>query len=165
MDVSSFLKKTPVGNREAVKKYREKKKAHTVYLEEQVEQLRSLNQQLLRRLQGQSALEAEVYRLRTLLAEFRGRIDGELRFSHQKGPRVFQPGYVLNSYSVPCGGVDISCLHPSLDKDSVDTSMVGLPAFSCEKVSNRCGKKQGSRKRQFGKRSSVVETADGIADG
>ncbi|KAI5059257.1 hypothetical protein GOP47_0025576 [Adiantum capillus-veneris] len=91
MDISAFLKKRPLGNREAVKKYREKKKAQTAYLEEQVAQLRSINQQLLRRLQGHAALEAEVHRLRTLLAEFRGRIDGELGVLYQKTPRVSQP--------------------------------------------------------------------------
>eukprot|EP00249_Psilotum_nudum_P014100 c24669_g1_i1 orf=588-1418(-) len=71
-------KKRPLGNREAVRKYREKKKAHTAYLEEEVTQLRLLNQQLMKKLQSQAAIEAEVIRLRTLLSEFKGRINGEL---------------------------------------------------------------------------------------
>uniref|UniRef100_A0A1D1ZHT0 Transcription factor TGA3 n=1 Tax=Anthurium amnicola TaxID=1678845 RepID=A0A1D1ZHT0_9ARAE len=68
----------PLGNREAVRKYREKKKAHAAYLEEEVKKLRLLNQQLIRRLQGQAALEAEVFRLRALLVDLRGKIDTEL---------------------------------------------------------------------------------------
>ncbi|XP_072993099.1 basic leucine zipper 23-like [Typha latifolia] len=68
----------PLGNREAVRKYREKKKAHAAYLEEEVKKLRLVNQQLLRRLQGQAALEAEVHRLRSLLLDVRAKIDAEL---------------------------------------------------------------------------------------
>ncbi|URD94740.1 BZIP transcription factor [Musa troglodytarum] len=68
----------PLGNKEAVRKYREKKKAHAAFLEEEVKKLRLVNQQLLRRLQGQAALEAEVIRLRSLLVDFRGKIDAEL---------------------------------------------------------------------------------------
>lgn len=67
-----------VGNREAVRKYREKKKAHTAYLEEEVKKLRVLNQQLVRRLQGQAVLEAEVLRLKSVLVDVRAKIDGEL---------------------------------------------------------------------------------------
>ncbi|RLM91877.1 uncharacterized protein C2845_PM08G28480 [Panicum miliaceum] len=50
----------PLGNREVVRKYREEKKAHAAFLEEEVKKLRATNQQLLRRLQGHAALEAEV---------------------------------------------------------------------------------------------------------
>ncbi|XP_073009087.1 basic leucine zipper 23-like [Typha latifolia] len=68
----------PVGNREAVRKYREKKKAHTAYLEEEVKKLHFVNEQLLKRLQGKVALEAEVMRLRSLLADIRTKVDAEL---------------------------------------------------------------------------------------
>ncbi|KAL6616231.1 hypothetical protein ACP70R_038501 [Stipagrostis hirtigluma subsp. patula] len=68
----------PLGNREAVRKYREKKKAHAVFLEEEIKKLRATNQQLLRRLQGHVALEAEVVRLRGLLFDIRGKIDAEI---------------------------------------------------------------------------------------
>ncbi|KAL6906053.1 hypothetical protein ACP4OV_003654 [Aristida adscensionis] len=68
----------PLGNREAVRKYRKKKKAHTAYLEEEVKKLRAINQQLVKKLQGQAALEAEVARLRTLLVDVRAKIDGAL---------------------------------------------------------------------------------------
>ncbi|KAM3333142.1 hypothetical protein ACQJBY_028324 [Aegilops geniculata] len=65
----------PLGNREAVRKYRQKKKAHAAFLEEEVKKLRAANQQLLRRLQGHAALEAEVARLTGLLLDVRGKID------------------------------------------------------------------------------------------
>ncbi|KAF6990812.1 hypothetical protein CFC21_007967 [Triticum aestivum] len=67
----------PLGNREAVRKYREKKKAHAAYLEEEVKKLRAANQQLQRRLQGHATLEAEVVRLRGLLFDVRAKIDAE----------------------------------------------------------------------------------------
>lgn len=70
--------KRPASNREAVRKYREKKKAHTAYLEEEVQKLQMLNQQLVRKLQGQALLEAEVTRLRSLLVDLRGKIENEL---------------------------------------------------------------------------------------
>ncbi|CAO2194985.1 unnamed protein product [Urochloa humidicola] len=75
----------PLGNREAVRKYREKKKAHAAFLEEEVKKLRATNQQLLRRLQGHAALEAEVVRLRSLLFDVQGKIDS---FPFQKHSSV-----------------------------------------------------------------------------
>jgi hypothetical protein len=48
-------KKRPSGNRAAVRKYREKKKAHTASLEEEVVHLRALNQQLMKKLQNHAA--------------------------------------------------------------------------------------------------------------
>jgi hypothetical protein len=68
----------PLGNREAVRRYREKKKAHAAFLEEEVKELRATNQQLLRRLQSHAALEAEVVRLRNLLLHVRSKIDAEV---------------------------------------------------------------------------------------
>lgn len=77
--------KRPSGNREAVRKYREKKKAHTAYMEEEVKKLRLVNQQLVRKLQGQALLEAELARLRSILAHLKGKIDSELgAFPFQK---------------------------------------------------------------------------------
>uniref|UniRef100_A0A803P8R7 BZIP domain-containing protein n=2 Tax=Cannabis sativa TaxID=3483 RepID=A0A803P8R7_CANSA len=73
------------GNREAVRKYREKKKAHAAYLEEEVKKLRMVNQQLVKKLQRQTVLEAEVMRLRSILIDLRGKIDSELgSFPFQK---------------------------------------------------------------------------------
>ncbi|XP_062000494.1 basic leucine zipper 24-like isoform X1 [Rosa rugosa] len=78
-------RRRPSGNREAVRKYREKKKAHTAYLEEEVKKLQVLNQQLVRKLQGKASLEAEFLRLRNLLLDFRGKVDSELgAFPFQK---------------------------------------------------------------------------------
>ncbi|CAN1128214.1 Basic leucine zipper 23 [Linum perenne] len=45
---------------EAVRKYREKKKARTTSLEDEVLRLRTLNQQHMKRVHGQAALEAEI---------------------------------------------------------------------------------------------------------
>lgn len=84
------------GNREAVRKYREKKKAHTAYLEEEVKKLRLANQQLVRKLQRQAVLEAELSRLKSILAHLKGEIDNELgAFPFQKqcnSSTVFKEG-------------------------------------------------------------------------
>ncbi|XP_078440668.1 basic leucine zipper 19-like isoform X1 [Wolffia australiana] len=78
-------RKRPLGNREAVRKYREKMKARAASLEDEVAQLREINEQLLRRLQSQASLEAEVMRLKCLLVDIRGRIEGEIgSFPYQK---------------------------------------------------------------------------------
>ena len=85
-------KKRPSGNRAAVRKYREKKKAHTTSLEEEVVHLRALNQQLMKKLQSHAALEAEVARLRCLLVDIRGRIEGEIgAFPYQRPARRRTP--------------------------------------------------------------------------
>lgn len=77
-DTSSKKQRRPSGNRAAVRKYREKKKAHTALLEEEVVHLKALNKQLMRKVQSHAALEAEVARLRCLLVDIRGRIEGEI---------------------------------------------------------------------------------------
>lgn len=69
---------TTTGNREAVRKYREKKKAHTAYLEEEVKKLRLVNQQLIRKVQRQAVLETEITRLRGVFLDLRRKIDAEL---------------------------------------------------------------------------------------
>ncbi|XP_077231160.1 basic leucine zipper 23-like [Tasmannia lanceolata] len=83
--VEKISKKRPLGNREAVRKYREKKKARAASLEDEVIRLKAINQQLMKRLQGQSVLEAEIVRLKCLLVDIRGRIEGEIgSFPYQK---------------------------------------------------------------------------------
>ncbi|CAA6663229.1 unnamed protein product [Spirodela intermedia] len=73
------------GEKGAVRKYREKMKARTASLEDEVSQLREVNDHLLRRLQNQVSLEAEVMRLKCLLVDIRGRIEGEIgSFPYQK---------------------------------------------------------------------------------
>ncbi|KAJ0252156.1 Basic leucine zipper 19 [Hirschfeldia incana] len=90
--------KRPLGNREAVRKYREKKKAKAASLEDECSRLRGLNQQLVKRLGNQGALEAEVSRLKCLLVDLRGRIDGEIgSFPYQK-PNIPSFSHMVN----PC---------------------------------------------------------------
>lgn len=72
----------PLGNREAVKKYREKKKAQNAYLEEEVKKLRVMNRGLIRKLQLQDALQAEAVRLRSLLNNLKTEIGKELGVSY-----------------------------------------------------------------------------------
>ncbi|CAL9104281.1 unnamed protein product, partial [Musa textilis] len=78
VEKSASAKKRPCNNREAVRKYREKKKARATSLEEEAAHLRAINQQLSKRLQNQAALEAEIARLKCLLVDLRGRIEGEI---------------------------------------------------------------------------------------
>uniref|UniRef100_R7W308 Uncharacterized protein n=1 Tax=Aegilops tauschii TaxID=37682 RepID=R7W308_AEGTA len=75
---NSGAKKRPSGNRAAVRRYRDKRKARTALLEEEVARLKALNRQLVRKIQSHSALQAEASRLRYLLVDIRGRIEGEL---------------------------------------------------------------------------------------
>ncbi|XP_039135128.1 basic leucine zipper 19-like [Dioscorea cayenensis subsp. rotundata] len=135
----SSSKKRPFGNREAVRKYREKKKARAASLEDEVVQLRTLNQQLMRRLQGQAALEAEVLRLRCLLVDIRGRIEGEIgSFPYQKpvAPGNLMSGaHVLNSCELRCDD-QVHCLQ---GKPGVDNGVVNGQGFSaCEMGSVQC---------------------------
>lgn len=174
-------RKRSVGNREAVKKYREKKKAHTAFLEEQVDQLRLLNQQLARRLQGQAALEAEVLRLRALLSEFRGRIDAELGLSVQKycprpdieiakGDDVLLPisgGCCPNTISVPCDD-DVPCLHPSLRRQKDighRETMTSCGAREVVDASNCKGKQSDNSSTRRGRKTKSKDTALWCAHG
>lgn len=144
-------KKRPLGNREAVQKYREKKKAHTALLKDEVVRLRALNQQLVKRLQGQAALEAEIARLKCLLVDIRGRIEGEIgSFPYQKpgkGGYLYQnmatpnfPGaYVMN----PCSNVQcndqVCCLHPGVVERSGEGEVLNGQGFSgCEFENLQC---------------------------
>ncbi|WCJ40987.1 Basic leucine zipper 23 [Euphorbia peplus] len=112
-------KKRPLGNREAVRKYREKKKARAASLEDEVLKLRTLNQQLLKRLQGQAGLEAEVARLKCLLVDIRGRIEGEIgSFPYQKGGQnnvnLGHQNYAVNPCNMQCSD-QVYCLQPGMD--------------------------------------------------
>ncbi|OEL28358.1 Basic leucine zipper 23, partial [Dichanthelium oligosanthes] len=133
----------PLGNREAVRKYREKKKAHAAFLEEEVKKLRATNQQLLRRLQGHAALEAEVVRLRCLLFDVRGKIDAEVdSFPFQKHnsvgsltctdtPPCFNTNAEVTAREASSGGITIldfeidesGCISRELDIREVVNSM------------------------------------------
>ncbi|EOA31263.1 hypothetical protein CARUB_v10014436mg [Capsella rubella] len=105
-------KKRPLGNREAVRKYREKKKAKAASLEDEVMRLRAVNNQLMKRLQGQAALEAEVTRLKCLLVDIRGRIDGEIgSFPYQKPAAANVPySYMMHPCNMQCDVDNMYCL-------------------------------------------------------
>ncbi|XP_014499813.2 basic leucine zipper 24 [Vigna radiata var. radiata] len=118
-DHTNSKPKRPSGNREAVRKYREKKKAHTAYLEEEVKKLRLVNQQLARKLQGQAVLEAELARLRSILAHLKGKIDSDLgAFPFQK---QFN-SYILKEGDARTNGLQcqnkLPCFHPHAGSSS-----------------------------------------------
>ncbi|KAB1207536.1 hypothetical protein CJ030_MR7G007535 [Morella rubra] len=149
-------KKRPLGNREAVRKYREKKKARAASLEDEVVRLRALNQQLLKRLQGQAALEAEIARLKCLLVDIRGRIEGEIgSFPYQKPvsanfPNPNMPGaYVMNPCNMQCGD-QVYCLHPVVDgKSGEDASIDGQGFSGCEFENLQCLANQNSVSKEL----------------
>jgi hypothetical protein len=145
-------KKRSSGNREAVRKYRERKKAKAASLEDEVKHLRALNQQLLKRLQGQAALEAEVARLKCLLVDIRGRIEGEIgSFPYQKSannvnlanPNI--PGsLVMNPCNIQCDG-QIYCQRPVLDSKGGEGAPLNGQGFSsCEIENLQCMEYQNS---------------------
>ena len=125
----------PSGNREAVRKYREKKKAHTAYLEDEVKKLRLVNQQLVRKLQRQTLLEAELWRLKSILAHLKGKIDNELgAFPFQKkqcntSSAIFNEG---NTGLLPTGQtIGLQCRKnlPCFHQHAGSSSMVNACAF------------------------------------
>ncbi|KAJ6708025.1 BASIC LEUCINE ZIPPER 23 [Salix viminalis] len=120
-------KKRSSGNREAVRKYREKKKAKAASLEDEVKHLRALNQQLLKRLQGQTALEAEKSATNVNLAN----------------PNA--PGaLVMNPCNIQCDG-QIYCQNPVLDsKGGEDAALNGQGFSSCEFENLQCMEYQNS---------------------
>ncbi|KAI3843463.1 hypothetical protein MKW92_000615 [Papaver armeniacum] len=76
---------------------KERKKARQALIEDELTKLRIVNQQLLKRLQGQVALEQEVARFKCLLVDIRGRIKGELgSFPYQKPTKSTCGGISLN---------------------------------------------------------------------
>ncbi|XP_024991227.1 basic leucine zipper 23-like [Cynara cardunculus var. scolymus] len=140
-------KKRPLGNREAVRKYREKKKARAASLEDEVVRLRALNQQLMKRIQSQAGLEAEVARLKCLLVDIRGRIEGEIgSFPYQKqlpaNHNIANPnmtgGYVMNPCNMQCGD-QAYCLHPVVDGKTGEDASIHDPALNgCEFENLHC---------------------------
>ncbi|XP_061959446.1 basic leucine zipper 23-like [Populus nigra] len=148
-------KKRPLGNREAVRKYREKKKAKAASLEDEVKRLRALNQQLLKRLQGQAALEGEVARLKCLLVDIRGRIEGEIgSFPYQKSANNvnltnFPGSLVINPCNIRCDD-QVYCQHPGLDgKGGEGEALKGQGFNSCEFENLQCMEYQNSGMRDL----------------
>ncbi|XP_009401478.2 basic leucine zipper 19 [Musa acuminata AAA Group] len=166
VEKNSSTKKRSCGNREAVRKYREKKKAHAASLEEEIAQLRLINQQLVKRLQNQAALEAEVARLRCLLVDLRGRIEGEIgTFPYQKpvkgsgdiGSNAFQANLlgdaqVLNSCGFRCDD-QVSCLQPGMQGKNIgeNGAFNGQGVRHCEIGNIQCmGSSTSGSKNFFG---------------
>lgn len=150
-------KKRPLGNREAVRKYREKKKARAASLEDEVVRLRAVNQQLLKRLQGQAALEAEVARLKCLLVDIRGRIEGEIgSFPYQKPmnnmsvPNANMAGaYVMNPCNMQCND-QVYCLHPDMEgKGGEGVALNGQNFNGCDFENLQCLGNQNSGMREL----------------
>ncbi|KAL9840955.1 Basic leucine zipper 23 [Arabidopsis thaliana] len=121
-------KKRPLGNREAVRKYREKKKAKAASLEDEVMRLKAVNNQLLKRLQGQAALEAEVTRLKCLLVDIRGRIDGEIgAFPYQKPAVTNVPySYMMHPCNMQCDVDNLYCLQNGNNGEGASMNEQGL---------------------------------------
>ncbi|XP_052192770.1 basic leucine zipper 23-like [Diospyros lotus] len=153
-------KKRPLGNREAVRKYREKKKARAASLEDEVVRLRALNQQLLKRLQGQAALEAEIARLKCLLVDIRGRIEGEIgSFPYQKPAKtdVYQnmgtpnlpASYVMSPCNMQCDD-DVYCLHQGVEGKGVEGARLNGQGYSsCELENLQCMGNQNDGLKEF----------------
>ncbi|KAI8023726.1 Basic leucine zipper 23 [Camellia lanceoleosa] len=136
-------KKCPMGNREAVRKYREKKKARTASLEDEVVGLRAKNQQLVKTLQDR---DAEIGRLKCLLVDFRGRIDGEIgSIPYQNLATPNMPGaFVIN----PCN--QVYCLQPGAERKSgEDSSMNGQGFGCCEFANLQCLGNQNAGPKKF----------------
>ncbi|XP_072967095.1 basic leucine zipper 19-like [Typha angustifolia] len=150
---SSSSKKRPFGNREAVRKYRQKKKAQTASLEDEVVQLRAINQQLMKRVQGQAALEAEVARLKCLLVDIRGRIEGEIgSFPYQKPVKrggelasdvtqgnLLGGGQVINACDFICDD-QVYCVGPGMQGKTVgqNGAVNGQALGVCDIASIQC---------------------------
>ena len=147
-------KKRPLGNREAVRKYREKKKARAASLEDEVVRLRAMNQQLLKRLQGQAALEAEIARLKCLLVDIRGRIEGEIgSFPYQKPVKSgngngngyqnminqsLSGAFVMNPCNLQCDD-QAYCLHPGVEGKEGEASGLNGQGFNgCDFENLQC---------------------------
>ncbi|XP_022763048.1 basic leucine zipper 23-like isoform X1 [Durio zibethinus] len=148
-------KKRPLGNKEAVRKYREKVKARAASLEDEAARLRAVNQQLLKRLQGQAALEAEIARLKCLLVDIRGRIEGEIgSFPYQKSATNVNmmnlPGsYVMNPCNVQCND-QMYCLHPGTEGKTGEAAALNGQGFNgCELDNIQCFVNQNSGAKEL----------------
>ncbi|XP_027113956.1 basic leucine zipper 19-like [Coffea arabica] len=134
------------GNREAVRKYREKKKAQTAYLEEEAKKLRLVNQQLIRKVQRQAILEAEISRLRSLLLDVRGKIDIELgAYPLQKqctSSTKVKEGDSGRQFSglameLQCEN-DLTCFHPHGDSSIEDGGFGGCDKMGASSWEGNC---------------------------
>ncbi|XP_010067780.2 basic leucine zipper 23 isoform X1 [Eucalyptus grandis] len=143
--------KTNARNKVAVRKYREKKKAHTACLEQEVQELRMKNQQLNGRLHVQANLYDEVIRLRRLLLDLRGKIDYELGLMPFQKPcnytSIKEGDCGVQSGSEPVGlqcSTGLTCFHPHTGSSSLagigrsDDAMVSLAGENCQPAIGDC---------------------------
>ncbi|KAM0034854.1 putative transcription factor bZIP family [Helianthus debilis subsp. tardiflorus] len=134
--------KRPLGNREAVRKYREKKKARAASLENEVVRLRALNQQLMKRIQSQAGLEAEK----------------PLPANQNIGNGNLTGGYVMNPCNMQCRD-QAYCLHLEVDGKNVENASIHDPVINgCEFESLQCMGNQNSLLKEF----SGCATDDGL---
>ncbi|GFS36574.1 Basic-leucine zipper (bZIP) transcription factor family protein [Actinidia rufa] len=156
-----------------------KKKAQTASLEDEVVSLRTLTQQLMKRLEGQAALEAEIARLKRLLVDIRGRIEGEIgSFPYQKPVRsgnMYQnlantnlPGaYMTNPCNMQCDDDQVYCLQPGVERKSGEGALFNGQGFSdCEFENLQCLGNQSAGLKEcpscgIGHVSSMVNSSGG----
>ncbi|KAI3987431.1 hypothetical protein MKX01_042435 [Papaver californicum] len=146
-------KKRPHGNRESVRKYRERKKARQASIEDELNRMRNVNQQLLKRLQGLVALEQEVARFKCLLVDIRGRIKGELgSFPYRSPPKGIgvipqnMPGSSTSVGACEVNHCDHQC--PGLDnnsgvKESVESGQANVRLNTNLNTSTAAKKRKG----------------------
>ncbi|KAK8481329.1 hypothetical protein V6N11_047223 [Hibiscus sabdariffa] len=102
-----------------------------------------VNQQLLKRLQGQAALEAEVARLKCLLVDIRGRIEGEIgSFPYQKSATTVNPmnvpgAYVMNPCNVQCND-QMYCPHPGVEGRTGEDAALNGQGYGCDLDNYQC---------------------------
>lgn len=146
-------KRRPLGNREAVRKYREKKKAKAASLEDEVVRLRSVNQELEKRLQGVAVLKAENARLKRLLVDIRGRIEGSLGIFNTLNSMTIStnlPGtYIMNPCNSQCCD-QVHCPHPGVEGTCGGSAgLIGQVSSSCDLDNLQCLANQDSSISEF----------------
>ncbi|XP_071933657.1 basic leucine zipper 19-like [Coffea arabica] len=134
-------------------KYREKKKAHTTYLEEEVKKLRFVNQKLISKVQRQAIHEVEISRLRCFLLDGRGKIDNEFGTYPLKNQFTFstnvKEGDCGMRYSRVVVGIqcrnDLTCFHPRRDSsirgggfDRCDKMVASSWERNCQSATVNC---------------------------
>ncbi|XP_057550302.1 basic leucine zipper 19-like [Amaranthus tricolor] len=91
-------------NKEAVRRYREKLKAHEVSLEQEINRLKASNEELSNKLEDEATLQAEISWLKCLLVDIKGRIEGQTYYS----PRP----YVNDHHHRSCSGKCVDNVRP-----------------------------------------------------
>ncbi|GFS38702.1 Basic-leucine zipper (bZIP) transcription factor family protein [Actinidia rufa] len=137
------------------------------------------NREAVRKLEGQAALEAEIARLKRLLVDIRGRIEGEIgSFPYQKPVRsgnMYQnlantnlPGaYMTNPCNMQCDDDQVYCLQPGVEEKSGEGALFNGQGFSdCEFENLQCLGNQSAGLKEcpscgIGHVSSMVNSSGG----